>query len=789
MQGVQEHLIGQPVASTSGGEKGEKVKGKRGPKACVQCRKLKRTCEGGEPPCARCKASGAECVYEKPASSVVYDSGLTRLASIEASLALQERRFDTLAETLGSMTVLLTEMNARLRAFGGIASASPRNSGPTQQFVSSPLASSTVVPPKGPLASLSDSFNIAPASSHPRAPSATSPASSTTREKGGVATAKDSATPAISNNGGSPTVDISKFVERMGQPMEALAEASKGIVDEEVVKAEERQRIHELRRVQELPQSSAGDDQKGKRGQKRQRTEGGPRRITSSSELDLVSKGLLDDTEARQLILLWTKEILTFCPVLDANFDTYESLRQRSPLLFNTIIHVTYRLSHSSSPSSSSSSHKSRALAADEARRLAQNVAFETSPPALESVQALLILSCFHAEPYTLTGLAVRMAHAARYETCWERLERHGWHQTDDTARRLTAQARAYLYAVFLDFKHSRYTGRVIPLRQEDMDRLQQNIDRFLTLPLILPNDHRHVANFHYIAIERRIIEDSKRLELDPLEHQLAYVSKTVEELRSLYGKYDASASEHFAELSYPRRSHLRIFYDAKLYLLTNIYKQRLFDPDSVTAEVVKETMESAHSALKVVLQSPTYTSNARWSGYLLRVDLSFAAIVLLKLVSVYPYLTDDLDEVTSDVLKVAKLLEGCSGSMKQATMLRLAHDQVVLKTRPPSPSHQLPLVESIAIPDDHFWGTSSLAFHFPNLDEPESQLPDTNNHPVQPSFPSPSAQNERPDQDWLGAVIDPSFLDSSDLLLNHDWTAMLNASNDGSMDWTGFQT
>lgn len=88
----------ETIATGAGSAEPERRKGTRGARACVRCRRIKKTvrslvrpsrprrltlfcpgretgqCEGGSAPCVRCKQAGAECVFDKPASSVVEDA-------------------------------------------------------------------------------------------------------------------------------------------------------------------------------------------------------------------------------------------------------------------------------------------------------------------------------------------------------------------------------------------------------------------------------------------------------------------------------------------------------------------------------------------------------------------------------------------------------------------------------------------------------------------------------------------------------------------------------------------
>lgn len=160
---------------------------------------------------------------------------------------------------------------------------------------------------------------------------------------------------------------------------------------------------------------------------------------------DVVAKGLIGDTEARALVHLcvslpslcvsphkaltrrrsqrWMRECEPFCAVLDAGYDTYESMRKRSPFLFNTVIYTALRMSERNAPPS-----KELLAAAEETRRFARDMVFENNPD-LEVVQgacrcclalstswltfrftptAMLIMACYHQEPCVSLSRFVR---------------------------------------------------------------------------------------------------------------------------------------------------------------------------------------------------------------------------------------------------------------------------------------------------------------------------------------------------------------------------------------------
>ncbi|BGP25338.1 hypothetical protein JCM10295v2_004261 [Rhodotorula toruloides] len=649
-------------------------------------------CEGGSAPCVRCKQAGAECVFDKPASSVVEDAGLTRLSAIEAALATNERRMDTLVQQMGEVTNVLMEVVGRLKQYGSSQpgqspAALPYPANQVSPFGSGLDASGLQhpTPPFGrprPLSagspSLSSLPNLAAAAAFRTSP-VTSGSPSFPRPPSNPSSSQISALDALAHLASSNSPDVHRFASRVRAPISALQDAVAEMGDEAETKSDEL--------LEEKPetaqQKGASEEKDGERPAKRSRiaVRTAP---TSPDQFDLVAKGLIGDKEARALVLLWMKECANFCAVLDQNYDTYESLRKRSPFLFNTVLYTALRAQERCSPPSTE-----LVAAAEETRRFARNQVFE-SKPSLESIQATMVLACYHQQPYILSGMALRLALAVKLDTSFEQLEAHGWHQTDEKARRLTAQLRTWIYIVTLNAQHERNLGVMSLMRQEDVDALVERADRALSLPHAIGTDYRHIANLRLCSIVRIIMQDTAAMAQRPesIADQIAYYYEKAQLLNDWHTHYDQLiAAYQPSPLAWARRSHSRMYHDAKLGLLASIFKSRLFDPPATdTFEITRmaqEALADARTALQMVLGSPVYRSGTQWSGYLLRTDMSFACLFLLKSGAAFPQLVNR-EEVARDVQQVAELLSNVAGSQRYAAMLLAARDQYLERTAPP---------------------------------------------------------------------------------------------------------
>ncbi|GAA6002942.1 hypothetical protein JCM10207_001911 [Rhodosporidiobolus poonsookiae] len=808
-------------------------KAKRSARACIQCRKLKKTCEGNSVPCVRCKASGAACIFDKPASSVVEDVGLTRLASIEAQLASNEERMDMVVQQVGDIANVLGEVLVRLRGAGSSGQTLPSPSAlsysaqPFNAF--DPTASTSAQPASSKLPLLrrvSASTAAASGGFQPLPPIYPSPlgGSSSSSSKpspqdpaAAAASAVTSATAAFSSgldalaSLASSSPDIHRFASRMGQPISALADAVAQLGDTE---------------SENKPDAKDGEEQpEGEPPAKRAKL-AIPPAPSCPEQLDLVAKGLITETEARTLVLVWMKECQPFCSILDPGYDTYEGLRARSPFLFNVVVYTALRALEKNAPPS-----KELLAAAEETRRFARDQVFQT--PKLEDVQATMVMSCYHQEPYLLSGMGLRLALAARLDKTLDEIEAHGWDKTDDKARRLTHQLRCWVYILYLDLKHSRYTGRMILVQRHDLDAVINKAERALGLPFAIFTDIRHFANLALVGIERQILHETGVMAKTDASfaQQVAYVHEKRAQLQKWHEYWDMMIREHLpSTLAWPRKSHLRMYHDSCLFLYSATFREHLLDrphDEAAAAELSKLAqigLEHARCNIGLVLDSSVYKAGSQWSGYLLRVDMAFTALFLLKSASAYPNLVDR-EEVSQAVFQLAELLSSIAGSQRYSAMLRAARDQYLSRTAavtPPtqpapasaSTSASAPAASgpsAIPAPSEPA-GSSSLRSilvpPLPTLSGPLSTFSSTSLPAFSPaaptvpphpsSFPPASSTPSAPLQaftpsatggagaaallpgemeiDWSSLAVPQSLLDDPGVLLNHDWTGTLGS-------------
>ncbi|OBT52755.1 hypothetical protein VE04_04847 [Pseudogymnoascus sp. 24MN13] len=119
--------------------------------------------------------------------------------------------------------------------------------------------------------------------------------------------------------------------------------------------------------------------------------------------LDIVSKGLISLEDAGVYFGTFFQGCDKYVPVFDVTYDTFESVRERSSMLFDTICAVGCRAE------CGPGSDKCQSLSNMTKSRIC-DVLLGTVPASVETVQALLINAGYSEKGWLLTSMAVRMA-------------------------------------------------------------------------------------------------------------------------------------------------------------------------------------------------------------------------------------------------------------------------------------------------------------------------------------------------------------------------------------------
>jgi hypothetical protein len=170
-----------------------------------------------------------------------------------------------------------------------------------------------------------------------------------------------------------------------------------------------------------------------------------PRRVASN----VVEKGLVSDAEARELHHIFFSGCHLFIPLFDPSYDTYESLKERSPWCFDAVLAVASKVRGGNGPPSST---YYRCL--EEARAIARSTLFG---PVLrkEAVQAMLLLAAWSTGGWLPAGHALRMALDSGLHLALEKLADPGAkRRSEEEERHLVVSARIWLCLYWFDHQY-----------------------------------------------------------------------------------------------------------------------------------------------------------------------------------------------------------------------------------------------------------------------------------------------------------------------------------------------
>jgi hypothetical protein len=139
--------------------------------------------------------------------------------------------------------------------------------------------------------------------------------------------------------------------------------------------------------------------------------------IRQDTPLDFLAKGLVSEEAAKRYFDIFFKGCDRFVPVFDPTHDTFDSIRYRSSILFDAIIHIGCSIQ---GDSNSQLPH----LLNFELKKLLNQVVLNQGGHSLETVQALLVTACYSPERSLILSLATRLALDLELPEAFERLRR-----------------------------------------------------------------------------------------------------------------------------------------------------------------------------------------------------------------------------------------------------------------------------------------------------------------------------------------------------------------------------
>jgi hypothetical protein len=196
---------------------------------------------------------------------------------------------------------------------------------------------------------------------------------------------------------------------------------------------------------------------------------------------DLVALGFIPEHQARLFFDQYFATSHILVPVYDKSFDTWESLRIRSPFSISTILSVAARANDGGGPMSE---HQRHCL--EHARKVSLGTIYHPINR-VEAVQAMLLLATFNDDGWLIGGHACRMAMDMGLDQAFRKLQKTGMGRNKvgkelEADRLLVIGARTYFALYLFEHQMSYGNGRQTILREDDtIHRCRSFLDHPLT--------------------------------------------------------------------------------------------------------------------------------------------------------------------------------------------------------------------------------------------------------------------------------------------------------------------
>ncbi|KAG9050769.1 hypothetical protein FS837_002713 [Tulasnella sp. UAMH 9824] len=378
---------------------------------------------------------------------------------------------------------------------------------------------------------------------------------------------------------------------------------------------------------------------------KRKRVEPTPRNAFPN----VLDKGLVAESEARELYTIFFSGCHLFIPLFDPAYDTFEGLRDRTPFCFDAILAVASKIRAGTGPPSATFH---RCL--EEAQGIARSTLFG---PVVrkEAVQAMLLLAAWSTNGWLPSGHAMRMALDLGLHRALEKLaEPSSKKRSDEEERDLVVSARIWLCLYWFDHQMSLGTGRPIILRDETSVR---HCRLLLAHPMASPTDVRLVSLVELIAQKTQIYETLSPFNGQVTHSTLAFVRRANTALEQWWEECDGLHRAAMDEDSLMRKILSGELMFAKVWLVCVALRGVSWDKMPFEQrELAFQAKEAASNCLATFLQSPEYRAALRYAVHDSLVTAAFSGLFLLKIANLFPTEVD-INAITLQVEQLAQLL------------------------------------------------------------------------------------------------------------------------------------
>ncbi|KAF8739964.1 Fungal specific transcription factor domain, partial [Rhizoctonia solani] len=598
---------------------------KRGARACTACRKGKNRCEG-ESPCRRCQMSGTPCVFEKPEKKNQVNGNANgaaeRVSRLEGQYLMMQSQMIGMQSSLDRILSAIQSQNAAQVYPHSAIPPTPQSASTHPSMSESPREGVAFTPqpvvPSSSRDSYYDDDRSPPRKKWPALPGFAPPP-----HKFATYGIVPSTAPS-SEDESEDTLPRSA----LNAPIEALQGLANAAVEAATgpglsPRRDAYNRVKKRKRVEPIPRNAFPN---------------------------VLEKGLVREDEARELYNIFFSGCHLFIPLFDPAYDTFESLRDRTPFCFDAILAVAAKI-RVGNGQPGATFHR----CLEEAQGIARSTLFG---PVVrkEAVQAMLLLSAWSTNGWLPSGHAMRMALDLGLHRALEKLADgpSEGKRSEAEERDLVVSARIWLCLYWFDHQMSLGTGHPIILRDESSIR---HCRLLLSHPMASPTDVRLVSQIELIIQKTQIYETLSPLNGQVNHSTLAFIRRANIALDKWWADCDELHRPTMDEDSLLRKILSGELYYAKLWLVCVALRGVSWDKMPFEQrELAFQAKEAASNCLATFLNSPAYRAALRYAVHDSLVTAAFSGLFLLKVANLFPGEVD-LAGIVVQVDQLANLL------------------------------------------------------------------------------------------------------------------------------------
>ncbi|CAI6074128.1 unnamed protein product [Clonostachys chloroleuca] len=372
---------------------------------------------------------------------------------------------------------------------------------------------------------------------------------------------------------------------------------------------------------------------------------------------DIISRGILKESEGRKLFQLYMANANVFLPFFDSTVDTFDALRHRSTFCFTVVLAIALRADRPRTDSVSKNCF-------EEAQRLAARSLFAISTQ-LETVQGMILLSAHAERNWFAISHAYQMGKALQLPDLLPRED-----ETEDTQDLHSKQ--------FSDRRSNRRIRTALILHQVEQEvaggTARQSIgnavkssflESFLGGALSCTRDMRIVANIEVVQLRGRLL---KELELhDSLDGTVkTMVSHIENEINTWFNRWDSVFQDQDYSVSSFQRSSIRLQRDYAFIIICSALISKLSEGNtekihhgSMTDEVkdlIEVTLMRSIKILSFITDGNDYKWYLQWAPTYSALFPAFTAALAFRLAKLLSGFSD-WEKLLSSFLSVADVL------------------------------------------------------------------------------------------------------------------------------------